>query len=80
MRRSFPIPPTDLEPRVFLRATDNWIELAARFVVPVRTARGAKDEISREVIGALQAAGIEVASATSTVTLRQARSDPEGGG
>lgn len=74
MRRSFPIPPTDLEPRVFLRATDNWVELAARFVVPVRTARGAKDEISRDVIEALQAAGIEVASASSTVTLRHSRS------
>lgn len=70
MRRSYPIPPTDLEPRVFVRATDNWIELSARFVVPVRSARGAKDEISRRVIDGLQAAGIEVASATSTVTLR----------
>ena len=70
MRRSYPIPPTDLEPRVFVRATDNWIELSARFVVPVRSARGAKDEISRRVIDGLQAAGIEVASATSTVTVR----------
>ncbi len=67
MRRSYPVPPADLEPRVFVRATDNWIELAARFVVPVRTARSAKDGISRSVLDALQGAGIEVASATSTV-------------
>jgi small-conductance mechanosensitive channel len=70
MRRSYPIPPTDLEPRVFVRATDNWIELAARFVVPVRTARSAKDDISRHVLEELDAAGIEVASATSTVTVK----------
>ncbi|MEZ5411117.1 MAG: mechanosensitive ion channel [Acidimicrobiales bacterium] len=78
MRRSYPIPPTDLEPRVFVRATDNWIELAARFVVPVRAARGAKDEVSRRVIEGLQAAGIEVASATSTVTVRPPRSGGDG--
>lgn len=71
MRRSYPIPPTDLEPRVFVRATDNWIELAARFVVPVRTARSAKDEISRQVLEALHAAGITIASATSTVNVKQ---------
>lgn len=78
MRRTYPIPAADLEPRVFVRATDNWIELAARFVVPVRTARGAKDEITRHVLACLESAGIQVASATSTVTLRSA-GDRDGG-
>lgn len=72
MRRSYPMRAADLEPRVFVRLTDNWVELSARFVVPVRTARAAKDEVSREVLGCLRAAGIEVASATATVTLRSA--------
>jgi small-conductance mechanosensitive channel len=70
MRRSYPIPQTDLEPRVFVRLTDDWVELAARFVVPVRTARAVKDELSRHVLYCLEAEGIEVASSTSTVTVR----------
>lgn len=70
MRRSHPIPPTDLEPRVFVRMTDNWVELAARFVVPVRTARTAKDAISRQVLAELERAGIAVASETAIVELR----------
>ena len=39
-------------------------------MVPVRTARSAKDEISRRVVGELHAAGIAIASTTATVTLR----------
>jgi small-conductance mechanosensitive channel len=71
MRRSYLIPPADLEPRVFVRLTDDWVELAARFVVPVRTARSAKDDISRHAMEALDRAGIHVASSTSTVTIRR---------
>jgi small-conductance mechanosensitive channel len=74
MRRSYPVPATELEPRVFVRLTDNWVELAARFVVPVRTARSTKDEISRHLLARLTEAGIEVASDTTTVTLQEAGS------
>jgi small-conductance mechanosensitive channel len=80
MRRSSPIPAADLEPRVFVRLTDNWVELSARFVVPVRTARRVKDDISRHVLESLQAAGITVASQTSTVTVKhEAEQPPEPG-
>jgi small-conductance mechanosensitive channel len=75
MRRSYPIPPADVQPRVFVRATDNWVELAARFVVPVRTARSAKDDVTRHVLEQLSAAGIDIASATQTVTVRHADED-----
>jgi small-conductance mechanosensitive channel len=71
MKRSYPIPPADLEPRVFVRATDDWVELSARFVVPVRAARATKDDISRYVLEALHDANIDVASSTSTVTVKQ---------
>jgi small-conductance mechanosensitive channel len=77
MRRSYPIPPADLEPRVFVRATDNWVELAARFVVPVRTARSAKDDISRHVIAELERHGVRIASVTSTVTVKETPSRVE---
>jgi small-conductance mechanosensitive channel len=73
MVRRYPVPVTEVEPRVFLRATDNWIELTARFVVPLRSARSVKDDITRRVLERLSAAGIEVASQTIVV-----RSDHEG--
>ena len=64
MTRRYPVPRTEVEPRVFVRATDNWMELAARFVVPVRTARSVKDELTRRVRERFDAAGIEIASTT----------------
>jgi small-conductance mechanosensitive channel len=69
MRRRFPVPDSELQPRVFVRATDNWMELAARFVVSTRTARGSKDELTRRIHDRLAADGIDVASTTMDVTL-----------
>jgi small-conductance mechanosensitive channel len=71
MQRSHPLPRTEVEPRVFVRATDNWMELAARFVVPVRTSRTVKDEVTRRIRDRLDAAGIEIASTTMDVTVRR---------
>jgi small-conductance mechanosensitive channel len=70
MERRYPIPHAEVEPRVFVRATDNWMELSARFVVPVREARTAKDEITRRIRDRLDQAGIEIASETEDVTVR----------
>ncbi|MDQ4143247.1 MAG: mechanosensitive ion channel family protein [Actinomycetota bacterium] len=64
MRRNYPIPRAEVEPRVFTRATDNWMELSARFVIPVRTARSVKDELTRRVIQRLRDSGIDIASET----------------
>lgn len=69
IRRRYPVGPAEVEPRVFVRATDNWVELAARFVVPVRDARAAKDRMTRLVLDRLDAHGIAVASATQEVTV-----------
>jgi small-conductance mechanosensitive channel len=57
-----------LEPRVYLRLTDNWVELAVRFVAPVHGVRSIKDAMSREILTAFEAAGLEVASATYEIT------------
>lgn len=70
MTDRYPIARADVEPRVFVRATENWNELSARFVVPVRAARRVKDEVTRRVLDRMEAAGIEVASATADVTVR----------
>ncbi|GAA3939745.1 hypothetical protein Aau02nite_48790 [Amorphoplanes auranticolor] len=70
MRRRYPVGRTEVEPRVFVRATDNWIELSARFVVPVREARAVKDIVTRTVLDRLTEASIPIASATQDVTVR----------
>ena len=69
MRRHYPIPIADLEPRVFVRATDNYMELAARFVIEVRTSRVATDELTRIVHDELAEAGIPIASTTMDITV-----------
>ncbi|MGD9749555.1 MAG: mechanosensitive ion channel family protein [Acidimicrobiia bacterium] len=69
MARRYPIARADVEPRVYTRATDNWVELSARFVVPVRSARRAKDEMTERVLARLQEAQIPIASTTAEVTL-----------
>ncbi len=78
MRRRYPVGRADVEPRVFVRATDNWVELSARFVVPVRDARRVKDGMTRRVLHRFAEAGLSVASATQDITLH--RADDAGGG
>lgn len=46
MARRYPVPRAEVEPRVYAMATDNYLELSARFVVPVRTARTVKDGLT----------------------------------
>ncbi len=70
MMRRYPVARTEVEPRVFVRATDNWNELSARFIVPVRSARLVKDGLTRRVLDRFSSAGIGIASETSEVTLR----------
>jgi small-conductance mechanosensitive channel len=84
MVRRYPVPRSDVEARVFVRFTDNWVELTARFPVPVRQARTVKDAISRRVLERLRAAGIEIASETETITVTRepapTAGSPETGG
>lgn len=54
----------DMVPRVFYRLTDNWLELAVRFIVPEHGAREIKSSISRDILSALEKNKIEIASAT----------------
>ena len=54
----------DVEPRVYWRLTDNWLELTVRFVVKTHGVRDVKDAISRDLLVALDAAGIGLASTT----------------
>lgn len=64
LQRRFAVEQIDLEPRVFLRITDNWLELTVRFIVGTHRIRAAKDAMSRFIVDELDAAGIGIASAT----------------
>ncbi len=64
LEQRFGVQPVDLEPRVFYRITDNWLELTVRFIVGTHKIRNAKDAMSRHIIAEFDKAGIGIASAT----------------
>ena len=64
LQARFGVEPIDLQPRVYWRITDNWMELTVRFIVGTHRIRGAKDAMTRHIIGKLDEAGIGIASAT----------------
>jgi small-conductance mechanosensitive channel len=64
LHRKFFIEAPDLHPRVFLRITDNWVELAVRFLCSTHDIRALKDRMSRDILAALEEAGIGIASST----------------
>lgn len=64
----YQIPVVDIRPRVYWRITDNWLELALRFLSHDHGTRGLKDAMSREIMSKLDEAGIGIASATYEIT------------
>lgn len=60
LRRRFPVPEAELLPRVFASIGNDGVVLAARFIVPTRTARSVKDQLARRVEKRLADNGIEV--------------------
>ena len=66
MARRYLVQRNEIEPRVFLKLTDTWVELAARFVYP-RSARALKSGVSENVLRRYAREGITVASATSEI-------------
>ena len=64
MERRYFIRRPEMMPKVYFRLTDNWLELTVRFIARDHGIRGLKDAMSREVLAALDDAGIGIASAT----------------
>lgn len=64
LQRLIPVTLGDLEPRVYYRLTDNWLELTVRFFVKVQGVRDVKDAMSREILRGFDEAKIGIASAT----------------
>ena len=67
MRRRYALAPTSLNPSVYWRITDNWVELSLRFLVPHRGVRTIKDLMTRDILAGLDEAGIGIASATNAI-------------
>jgi small-conductance mechanosensitive channel len=65
LRGRFPLRgEASLEPRVYWRLTDNWIELTVRFIAEEYGVRALKDAMSRELIDRFDEAKIGIASGT----------------
>jgi small-conductance mechanosensitive channel len=64
LRERFFIEPAGIQPRVYYRLTDNWLELAVRFLCREHDVRSLKDAMSREILENLDKHKIGIASAT----------------
>jgi small-conductance mechanosensitive channel len=67
LKERFFIESADIPPRVYLRITDNWVELAVRFLCPTHDIRDLKSRIGRQILAGLDEAKIGIASSTYDV-------------
>jgi small-conductance mechanosensitive channel len=68
VEHDFRVKREDFAPATYWRLTDNWLEITVRFIAHDHGVRRMKDEMSREVLAGLDAAGIGIASATFEIT------------
>ncbi len=64
MERRYFMHRAEIKPKVYLRITDNWVELTVRFIAPQYDIRALKDKMSRQILSELEQAGIGIASGT----------------
>jgi small-conductance mechanosensitive channel len=64
MQRRYLLKAADMKPKVYYRLTDNWLELTVRFIAKDHGIRELKNALSRDILQALDEAGIGLASAT----------------
>ena len=65
MQQKYYITKGSTDPEVFLKLTDNWIELTARYVTPVRQRRMIRNTVSRRILEEIEKSeGIKIASQT----------------
>jgi small-conductance mechanosensitive channel len=67
LEQRFGIKIGSIDPKVYWRITDNWLELTVRFLAPDHGVRQIKDAMSRDILEALDAAGIGIASGTYAI-------------
>jgi len=66
-RREFAIKITPLEPRVYVRLTDNWIELGLIYPVDTEARRSFRSNVSQRILEDFSEAGITIASQTLAI-------------
>ncbi|MFN2635685.1 MAG: mechanosensitive ion channel domain-containing protein [Gemmatimonadaceae bacterium] len=70
LRKSFHLSgEIETAPRVFYRVTDNWVELALRFVAPEPGVRRLKDAMYRDLLDEFERLKLTIASTTMEVSL-----------
>jgi hypothetical protein len=57
-----------LKPTVYWRFTGDWLEMTVRFLVEEGNSRTIKDRMSRDILAALDQAGVKIATATQDIT------------
>jgi len=67
LKRRYMVAADELDPRVYYRLTDNWLELSVRFICSTYNIRGLKDKLSRDILDGFEKGGIDIASATVEV-------------
>jgi small-conductance mechanosensitive channel len=68
MQRRYFLKPAQVGPSVYYRLTGDALELSARFVVSEHGVRECKDAMSREILEALEDAGIRLAGTSLGIT------------
>lgn len=58
----FGIDTGEIDPRVFWRVTENWLEMTVRFLGPDHGIRGIKDQMTREIMAGFDKARIAIAA------------------
>jgi predicted transglutaminase-like protease len=70
MKDFFLVPNLDLKPAVYLKVTDNWIELTLRYIVDPKKRRTASTFLYNEIFGRIKdLKDVEIASSTMDVTV-----------
>lgn len=62
LEKRYLLKPSQLEPRVYYRITDNWLELTLRFIAMDHDIRELKDRMSRDILQGFEKEKIEIAS------------------
>jgi small-conductance mechanosensitive channel len=77
MRRIFMVSRFEVEPVVFMKVTDNWVELTLRYLVDPKKRRAASSYIFTEMFRLIRERDdIQIASSTMNLTVQQAGPQP----
>jgi small-conductance mechanosensitive channel len=62
LKQQFGIDIGDVDPQLFWRMTENWLEITVRFLAPDHGGRRIKDRITRDILAGLEEAKIPIAA------------------